>query len=148
MSTMPMPRRDIANRPAVRHPRPEAAPAPSPFPVRTIKSRVRRRSPLARALTIFGIAIVLVVSGTLYSGHEQLQLHQLQYQLQQEQSKFALSVNDVSALSAPAQITAHASSLHLVPPVLVTQIVAVSLTTPVPLPHFTRSVIEISRSHR
>ena len=143
-----MPRRDVATRPATRHPRPAPAPTPLQLPVRTAKSRVRRRSPLARALTIFGVAIVLVVSGTLYAGHEQLQLHQLQYQLQQEQSKFALSVNDVSALSAPAQITAHASSLHLVPPVLVTQILAVSLLTPVPLPHFTRSVIEVSRTHR
>lgn len=148
MSTMPLPRRDVATRPATRHPRVTPPLAPSRLPVASPGSRVRQRSPLVRSLVIFGFAVVLVVAGTLYAGHEQLQLHQLQYQLQQEQSKFALSVNDVSALSAPAQITAHASSLHLVPPVSVTQIVAVSLSTPVPLPHFTRSVVEISRAHR
>ena len=147
MSTMPLPRREISTRPS-RHPRAVPAPTPTRLPVKSSSPRVRRSSPLLRALVIFGIAIVLVVSGTLVAGREQLQLHQLQYQLQQEQSKFALSVNTVSALTAPAQITAHASSLHLVAPKVVTQILSVSLLTPVPMPHFTRPVIEISRTHR
>jgi hypothetical protein len=153
MSTMSLPRQDEPTRsvrPGTRHSRPVSLPAPARFPVTSTRSgtRVRRQSPLARALMIFGIAITLVVSGTLYAGHEQVQLHQLQYQLQQEQSKFALSVNHVSALSAPAQITAHASTLHLVPPLTVTQIVAVSLKTPVPFPHFTSPVVRVSRTHR
>lgn len=150
---MPLPRREATPRPVrpgTRHPRQTPPPAPTRLPASTTRggARTRRRSPLTRALTIFGLAIFLVVSGTLYAGHEQVQLHQLQFQLQQEQSKFALSVNKVSALSAPAQITAHANSLHLVPPVTVTQIVAVSLQTPVPLPHFTKPVVEVSRTHR
>ena len=148
-----MPRREESVRgvrPVTRHARPVAAPAPAKFPSAGTRggARVRHQSPLARALVIFGIAILLVVSGTLYAGHEQVRLHQLQYQLQQEQSKFAFSVNNVSALSAPAQISAHASSLNLVAPVTITQIVAVSLNTVVPLPHFTSPVAQISRTLR
>jgi len=147
-----MPRREESVRgvrPVTRHARPVAAPSPAKFPSSATRgARVRRQSPLARALVILGIAILLVVSGTLYAGNEQVRLHQLQYQLQQEQSKFAFSVNDVSALSAPAQISAHASSLNLVAPVTITQIVAVSLNTVVPLPHFTSPVTQISRTQR
>ncbi len=148
-----MPRREESVRgvrPVTRHARPVAAPSPAKFPSSATRggARVRRQSPLARALVILGIAILLVVSGTLYAGNEQVRLHQLQYQLQQEQSKFAFSVNNVSALSAPAQISAHASSLNLVAPVTITQIVAVSLNTVVPLPHFTSPVTQISRTQR
>ena len=54
--------------------------------------------------------------------NRQVQLHQLQSQLLQEQSTYAVQVGSLTNLSAPSQIVTQAGALHLVNPTSVTQV--------------------------
>jgi hypothetical protein len=99
-----------------------------------------------------GVAIVvslsLFIGGSIWEGHRQLEIHQLQAQLLQVESNYAQKVDQVTSLSAPSQISTQAGRLHLVAPTSISQILSTSLRGVMPLPTFTRSVAVTPRTLR
>lgn len=80
--------------------------------------------------------------------NRQIQIHQLQSRLLQEQSTYAEQVGTTTNLSATSQIATQAGRLHLVDPTSVTQVPSVSLDVPLPLPKFSGYAPATSRTIR
>lgn len=84
----------------------------------------------------------------MLAASRQVALHQLQDELTMAQSAYAESVGTVSSLSTPGVVATQARGLHLVDPTSITQIPAVSLQRPLPLPAFTSPVAATPRTAR
>ena len=95
-----------------------------------------------------GAALALSLAGSMLVANRQIQLHQLQSQLLQDQSTYAVRVGTLTNLSAPSQIASQAGALHLVDPVSVTQVPSTSLDAILPLPKFTGYAPVTSRTNR
>jgi hypothetical protein len=86
--------------------------------------------------------------GVLENAARQVRLHNLQVQLETDQSGYATQVGAVSNLSAPNVVASQASSLHLVDPLTVTQVPSTSLAATLPLPKFLGSAPVTPRTSR
>ncbi len=164
MSIVSLPRRDVVSpRPASTPTRPRVRPAvrPSSDPVRVPSTRAdtrgrqvvtakhaASRSVLKRSVAIVVVAVVVAVFGSMLETNRQVQLHQLQSQLLQEQSAYAAQVGSLTNLSAPSVVVSQANALHLVNPTSVTQVPATSLDAILPLPKFTGYAPVTSRTQR
>ena len=80
--------------------------------------------------------------------NRQVQIHQLQSQLLQAQSNYAVQVGVLTNMAAPAKIATQAGALHLVDPLSVIQVPSTSLDAPLPLPKFLGSAPVTSRTTR
>jgi hypothetical protein len=103
---------------------------------------------LKRSVAIVVVAVVVAVFGSMLETNRQVQLHQLQSQLLQEQSAYAAQVGSLTNLSAPSVVVSQANALHLVNPTSVTQVPATSLDAILPLPKFTGYAPVTSRTQR
>lgn len=97
-------------------------------------------------MVVFALAVSL--AGTMIEANRQIQLHQMQSQLLQDQSTYAVQVGTLTNLSAPSQIASKAGTLHLVDPVSVTQVPSTSLDAILPLPKFLGYAPVTSRTSR
>jgi uncharacterized protein HemX len=144
MSVISFPRR-VETRPS----RPQA---PS-----VARERVRRRhvssvwtktSTSRKSALILFVAVVLSLAGSMFVANRQMQIHQLQNQLLQDQSSYAVQVGSITEKSAPSLIASQAGALHLVEPVTVTQVPSTSLDVILPLPKFSGYAPVTSRTIR
>jgi hypothetical protein len=94
------------------------------------------------------IALALSMAGSMVVANRQVQLHNLQTQLLQEQSTYAEQVGSLTDQSAPSQIATKAGALHLVDPLTVTQVPSTSLDALLPLPKFLGYAPATSRTLR
>ena len=94
------------------------------------------------------VALTLTIVGSMYDASRQIEIHQLQSQLLQDQSNYAEQVGTLTVMSAPSQIATKAGALHLVDPVSVTQVPSTSLDAPLPLPKFSGYAPATSRTIR
>ena len=101
-----------------------------------------------RSALIVMTAILISLSGSMLVSSRQIEIHQLQSQLLQDQSSYAVQVGTMTNTSAPSQIAAQAGALHLVEPVVVVQVPSTSLDAPLPLPKFSGSAPATSRTIR
>jgi hypothetical protein len=99
------------------------------------------------AVVIF-IALALSIAGSMVVANRQVQLHELQSELLQVQSNYALQVGTITNEAAPGQIAARAGSLRLVDPVTIIQVPSTSLDAPLPLPKFSGYAPVTSRTSR
>ncbi|MGC1420202.1 MAG: hypothetical protein WA786_08825 [Acidimicrobiales bacterium] len=106
-------------------------------------SRAVRRSSL-----VIMAALALTLAGSMLDANRQVQIHELQSQLLQDQSTYAVQVGNLTIMSAPSQIATKAGALHLVDPVSVTQVPSTSLDAPLPLPKFSGYAPVTSRTIR
>lgn len=106
-------------------------------------SRAVRRSSI-----VVAVALVLSIAGSMLDANRQIQIHEIQSQLLQDQSTYAEQVGTLTVKSAPSQITSQAGVLHLVDPVSVTQVPSTSLDAPLPLPKFSGYAPVTSRTIR
>lgn len=88
------------------------------------------------------------MAGSMWTANRQIEIHNMQAELLQSQSNYAVQVGSLTNLSAPSQIATKAGALHLVSPVVVIQIPAASLDTPLPLPKFSGYAPAVSRTLR
>lgn len=155
MSVIHFPRRST---PTTRGPK-QVAPRPlrSQPPTRSTEvarervARQRRRRPMSPMLlsgAILMTALAIAAFGMLENGSRQVELHNLQTSLLTEQSTYAAQVSAFSAMSAPSVVATHASSLHLVTPLSVSQISSTSLAVTLPLPKFVGYAPVIARTNR
>jgi hypothetical protein len=93
-------------------------------------------------------AIVISVSGSMFVANRQMEIHQLQNQLLQDQSTYAVQIGSLTEKSAPSLIASQAGALHLVEPVTVTQVPSTSLDVILPLPRFSGYAPITSRTIR
>jgi len=93
-------------------------------------------------------ALALTLAGSMLDANRQVQIHELQSQLLQDQSTYAEQVGNLTIMSAPSQIATKAGALHLVDPVSVTQVPSTSLDAPLPLPKFSGYAPVTSRTSR
>jgi hypothetical protein len=84
----------------------------------------------------------------MLEANRQIEIHNLQSQLLQDQSTYAVQTGSLTNLSAPSQIATQAGALHLVDPTSVTQVPSTSLDAPLPLPKFTGYAPATSRTVR
>ncbi len=143
MSVVTMPRRvatpDVsAPRTAARH----VAKQPSRV------ARWRSRSLGTKLCAVAGVTLLLVMAGNSYAAQRQVEIHQLQSTLLQEQAKYAAEVATLTNTAAPARVAAAAGRLHLVLPSSVTQISTVPLTVALPTPTLRGSYTVTTRSYR
>ena len=139
----PRPLRPLA-RPATRQPvHQERAPRR-----RAVISVWRGTTVQRKSVLVVGAALALSLAGSMLVANRQIQLHQLQSQLLQDQSTYAVRVGTLTNLSAPSQIASQAGALHLVDPVSVTQVPSTSLDAILPLPKFTGYAPVTSRTNR
>jgi hypothetical protein len=89
-----------------------------------------------RSSIVVGVALALTLAGSMFDANRQIEIHQLQSQLLQDQSTYAEQVGTLTVMSAPSQIATKAGALHLVDPVSVTQVPSTSLDATLPLPKF------------
>lgn len=101
-----------------------------------------------KSVLVVAVALVLSLAGSMLVANRQIQLHQLQSQLLQDQSTYAVRVGTLTNLSAPSQIASQAGALHLVDPVSVTQVPSTSLDAILPLPKFSGYAPVTSRTNR
>jgi hypothetical protein len=94
------------------------------------------------------VALALSLAGSMFDANRQIEIHQLQSQLLQDQSTYAEHVGTLTVMSAPSQIATQAGALHLVDPVSVTQVPSTSLDAPLPLPKFSGYAPVTSRTIR
>jgi cell division protein FtsL len=94
------------------------------------------------------VALAVTLAGSMFEANRQIEIHQLQSQLLQEQSSYAEQVGSITNLSAPSQIATKAGALHLVDPTSVTQVPSTSLTARLPLPKFSGYAPATSRTIR
>jgi hypothetical protein len=80
--------------------------------------------------------------------NRQVELHQLQSEVLQQQSSYAQQVSSLTNLSAPSVVVSQANALHLVNPTSVTQVPATSLDAILPLPNFSGYAPVTSRTQR
>lgn len=151
MSVISFPRRVDTRRP----PRPPARPA-TRRPVHQERAPRRRAavsvwrgtSVQRKSVLVVALALVFSLAGSMLVANRQIQLHQLQSQLLQDQSSYAVRVGTLTNLSAPSQIASQAGALHLVDPVSVTQVPSTSLDAILPLPKFSGYAPVTSRTSR
>jgi hypothetical protein len=103
---------------------------------------------LGKSTVIVVIALALSLAGSMVVANRQVEIHQLQSQLLQDQSTYAEQVGTMSNVSTPSQIASRASALHLADPVSVIQVPSTSLDAPLPLPKFTGYAPVTSRTLR
>jgi hypothetical protein len=84
----------------------------------------------------------------MFVANRQMEIHQLQSKLLQDQSTYAVQVGSLTNQSAPSQIATQAGALHLVEPVTVTQVPSTSLDVILPLPKFSGYAPVTSRTLR
>jgi hypothetical protein len=108
-----------------------------------LASRAVRRSSI-----VVVVALTLTILGSMYDASRQIEIHQLQSQLLQDQSNYAEQVGTLTVMSAPSQIATKAGALHLVDPLSVTQVPSTSLDVPLPLPKFSGYAPATSRTIR
>jgi hypothetical protein len=108
-----------------------------------LASRAVRRSSI-----VVAVALVLSIAGSMLDANRQIQIHQMQSQLLQDQSTYAEQVGTLTVMSAPSEIATQAGALHLVDPVSVTQVPSTSLDAPLPLPKFSGYAPVTSRTIR
>ncbi len=149
MSVVSLPRR-VANPPAPPRTRPrgDAVHRGRGARRRALRSLWRHGAPARKAGFILLVAIALSLAGSMYVANRQLQIHQLQIQLLQDQSTYAVQVGSLTNKSAPSQIASNAGALHLVEPVSVTQVPSTSLDVILPLPKFSGYAPITSRTIR
>jgi hypothetical protein len=94
------------------------------------------------------VALALSLAGSMFEANRQIEIHNLQSQLLQEQSTYAVQAGSLTNLSAPSQIANQAGALHLVDPTSVTQVPSTSLDAPLPLPKFSGYAPATSRTIR
>jgi len=144
MSVISFPRR-IETRPS----RPQAPPV--------VRERVRRRhvtsvwknaSAPRKSAIILSAAIMVSLAGSMFVANRQMEIHQLQSQLLQDQSAYAVQIGSLTEKSAPSLIASQAGALHLVEPVTVTQVPSTSLDAILPLPKFSGYAPVTSRTIR
>ncbi|MFZ1063716.1 MAG: hypothetical protein WAN30_09640 [Acidimicrobiales bacterium] len=134
----------------------ESRPVPKSAPG-VVRPRVRRRhvgavwtkasTPRKSALVLCA-AVVLSLSGSMFVANRQMQIHQLQVQLLQDQSSYAEQIGSLTEKSAPSLIATQAGALHLVEPLTVTQVPSTSLDVILPLPKFSGYAPVTSRTAR
>lgn len=146
MSVISFPRR-VDTRPARR---PVARPRHAEVATRRTESvrRLRGRSSARTASIVVVVSLALTLAGSMFEANRQIEIHQLQSQLLQEQSSYAEQVGSLTNLSAPSQIATKAGALHLVDPTSVSQVPSTSLSTPLPLPKFSGYAPATSRTSR
>jgi uncharacterized protein HemX len=115
---------------------------------RALTSLWRNGAPARKAGLILSVAIALSLGGSMYVANRQVEIHQLQDQLLQDQSTYAVQVGFLTNKSAPSQIASNAGALHLVEPVAVTQVPSTSLDVILPLPKFSGYAPVTSRTIR
>ena len=160
MSVVSLPRRDVAmprtpkSPPRVRT-RPSTRVAPTPTTrTATLPRHAHRQGRLAsisamkKSVIIVSTAVMLSLLGSMLETNRQVELHQLQSQVLQEESAYATQVGALSNLSAPSVVVAQANALHLVNPTSVTQVPATSLDAILPLPKFIGYAPVTSRTQR
>jgi Na+-transporting NADH:ubiquinone oxidoreductase subunit NqrC len=103
---------------------------------------------LGKSTVIVVVALALSLAGSMVVANRQVEIHQLQSQLLQDQSTYAEQVGTMTNVSTPSQIASQASVLHLVDPVSVIQVPSTSLDAPLPLPKFTGYAPVTSRTTR
>lgn len=101
-----------------------------------------------RSLIVIAVALGLSIAGSMFDANRQVEIHQLQSQLLQDQSTYAEQVGTLTVMSAPSQIATQAGALHLVDPVSVTQVPSTSLDASLPLPKFSGYAPVTSRTNR
>jgi len=156
MSVVSLPRRDVVTPTPRTRPRPTASPTTRPASTRRDargrhahpSGRLASVSTLKKSVVLVVAAIMLSLFGSMLETNRQVQLHQLQSQLLQDQSNYAIEVGSVTNLSAPSVVVSQANALHLVNPISVTQVPATSLDAILPLPKFTGSAPVTSRTQR
>ena len=160
MSVVSLPRRDVAfprTAPAPARPRVRRSTRTAPTPTTRRKTRPRRApsqgrlasiSVVKKSVAIVAAAVVLSLFGSMLETNRQVQLHQLQSQVLQEQSSYATEVSSLTNLSTPSVVVTQANSLHLVNPTSVTQVPATSLDAILPLPKFSGYAPVTSRTQR
>ncbi len=94
------------------------------------------------------MALTLSIAGSMVVANRQIQLHQLQSQLLQDQSTYAEQVSTLTLQAAPSRIATRAGALHLVSPLSETQVPSTSLDAPLPLPKFIGYAPATSRTVR
>ena len=151
MSVISFPRRVDTRRPV----RPIARPAtrrPShqqSAPRRGAVTSIWQGTSSARkSAAVIVLSLVLSIAGSMLVANRQIEIHQLQSQLLQDQSSYAVQVGTLTNLSAPSQIASQAGALHLVDPVSVTQVPSTSLDAILPLPKFSCYAPVTSRTIR
>lgn len=103
---------------------------------------------MRRSAVIVVVALALSLAGSMFEANRQVEIHQLQSQLLQDQSTYAEQLGSTTNISAPSQIATQAGALHLVDPVSVTQVPSTSLDAPLPLPKFSGYAPVTSRTIR
>jgi len=101
-----------------------------------------------RSSIVVVVALALTLAGSMFEANRQIEIHQLQSQLLQDQSTYAEQVGSLTVMSAPSQIANKAGTMHLVDPVSVTQVPSTSLDAPLPLPKFSGYAPVTSRTIR
>ena len=160
MSVVSLPRRDVTiPRPGPSPARPRVRPAVRTAPTPTTRREARPRhafrqgrlasiSVVKKSVAIVAAAVMLSLFGSMLETNRQVQLHQLQSQVLQEQSNYATQVSSLTNLSTPSVVVTQANSLHLVNPTSVTQVPATSLDAILPLPKFSGYAPVTSRTQR
>ncbi|HEY1824698.1 MAG TPA: hypothetical protein VGG21_01910 [Acidimicrobiales bacterium] len=147
MSVISFPRR-VDTRPAPRRPVARPQHAQTTTRRRETVRRLRRSSSARKASIVVVVALAVTLAGSMFEANRQIEIHQLQSQLLQEQSSYAEQVGSITNLSAPSQIATKAGALHLVDPTSVTQVPSTSLTARLPLPKFSGYAPATSRTIR
>jgi hypothetical protein len=134
--------------------RPQARPASRPTHRQAAPRRAeaakrwRSASSARKAAIVVVVALAISLAGSMFEANRQIEIHQLQSQLLQEQSTYAEQVGSLTNMSAPSQIATQAGALHLVDPSSVTQVPSTSLDAPLPLPKFSGYAPATSRTIR
>jgi hypothetical protein len=158
VSVVSLPRRDVVTPRTAQSPtRPRVRPATrTPSTTKraargrhvTTQGRLASISVLKKSVAIVAVAIILALFGSMLETNRQVELHQLQSDVLQDQSSYATQVGSLTNLSAPSIVVSQANALHLVNPISVTQVPATSLDAILPLPHFTGYAPVTSRTQR
>ena len=159
MSVVSLPRRDLApRRPAPPAKRARVRPATPGVTLRPVRETSGRRiaprgrlaslSTLKKSVAIVALAVLIALFGSMLETNRQVELHQLQSQVLQEQSSYAMQVSSLTNLSAPSVVVSQANALHLVNPTSVTQVPGTSLDAILPLPNFSGYAPVTSRTQR
>jgi len=103
---------------------------------------------MRKSAIVVVVALALSLGGSMVVANRQIQLHNLQSQLLQEQSTYAEQVGSLTLMAAPSKIATQAGALHLVSPISETQVPSTSLDAPLPLPKFLGYAPATSRTNR
>jgi hypothetical protein len=147
VSVISFPRRADTLRPSTPRSRTAAHRASTPRRDVAVK-RWRGASSSRKAAIVVVLALGLSLTGSMLEANRQIEIHNLQSQLLQEQSAYAVQAGSLTNLSAPSQIATQAGALHLVDPTSVTQVPSTSLDAPLPLPKFSGYAPATSRTIR